>query len=152
MGQGDPFHEAAFYITRRMRSEWVNEETDVLIERLKFMDKAPRLALTWGTRRNPRKGLGRKIPPPPATALTPKLFARWPMLRATSSPSLSANSALTRSLKRMSEEFCPRWHGEHRRHDPTRQFLGATMGATMHLAGQKAKLLHYVTLSIQLLL
>jgi len=64
MGQDDTFHEAVFYITRRMRSEWVNEETGVLIERLKFMDKAPRLALTWGTRRKPRRCLTPKVPPP----------------------------------------------------------------------------------------
>ena len=37
----------------------------VLVERLKFMDKSPRLALTWGTCRKPRKRLARKVPPPP---------------------------------------------------------------------------------------
>ena len=64
MGGHDNFHEAAFYVTRRMRAEWTNQETGVLIERLKFMAKAPRLALTWGTCRKPRKCLARKVPPP----------------------------------------------------------------------------------------
>ena len=65
MGGHRNFHEAAFYVTRRMRAEWVNEETGVLVERLKFMDKAPRLALTWGTCRKTRKCLTPKVPPPP---------------------------------------------------------------------------------------
>jgi hypothetical protein len=65
MGGQHNFHEAAFYVTRRMRAEWVNEETGVLIERLKFMDKAPRLALTWGTCRKQRNCLAGKVPPPP---------------------------------------------------------------------------------------
>jgi hypothetical protein len=58
-------HDAAFYVTRRMRAKWSNEETDVLVVRLKFMDKAPRLAVTWGTCRKPRKRLANKVPPPP---------------------------------------------------------------------------------------
>jgi hypothetical protein len=65
MGQHDTFHEAAFYVTRRMRAEWANEETGVLVERLKFMHNAPRLALTWGTCRKPRRCLARKVPPAP---------------------------------------------------------------------------------------
>ena len=65
MGGHDTFHEAAFYVPRRMRAEWANEETGVLIELLKFMHKAPRLVLTWGTWRKPRKRLTRKAPPPP---------------------------------------------------------------------------------------
>ena len=67
MGGHDTFHEAAFYVTRRMRAEWANEETGVLIERLKFMcmDKAPRLVVTWGTCRKPRKCVARKVAPRP---------------------------------------------------------------------------------------
>ena len=57
MGGHRNFHEAAFYVTRRMRAEWANEETGVLVERLKFMETAPRLAVTWGTSRKPRKRL-----------------------------------------------------------------------------------------------
>jgi DTW domain-containing protein YfiP len=64
MGGQRDFHEAAFYVTRRMRAEWANEETEVLVERLRFMHKAPRLVLTWGTWRKPRKCLARKVPPP----------------------------------------------------------------------------------------
>jgi hypothetical protein len=58
------FHEAAFYVTRRMRAEWANDESGVLVERLKFMHKAPRLVLTWGTWRKPRKRPARKPPAP----------------------------------------------------------------------------------------
>jgi hypothetical protein len=65
MGGPRNFHEAAFYVTRRTRAKWADEETGVLVERLKFMDKSPRLALTWGTCRKPRKRLARKVPPPP---------------------------------------------------------------------------------------
>jgi hypothetical protein len=65
MGGHRNFHEAAFYVTRRIRGEWADDETGPLVERLKFMDKAPRLALTWGTWRKPRRRLACKVPPPP---------------------------------------------------------------------------------------
>jgi len=48
-----------------MLTDRADEETGVLVERLKFMDKAPRLALTWGTCRKPRRCLARKVPPAP---------------------------------------------------------------------------------------
>jgi hypothetical protein len=66
MGEHGNFHEAAFYVTRRMRAVWATEETAILIERLTFMDTAPRLVCTWGSCRNPRKRLARKITPTPA--------------------------------------------------------------------------------------
>jgi hypothetical protein len=55
MGTDDDFHGAAFYVTRRMRAEWVDEDSKVLVARLKFLNTAPRLVLTWGSCRKPRK-------------------------------------------------------------------------------------------------
>lgn len=64
MDTDDDFHGAAFYVSCRTRADWVDEETDVLVARLKFLATAPRLVFTWGTWRRTRKVSRRKGPHP----------------------------------------------------------------------------------------
>jgi hypothetical protein len=56
-------HPAAFYVTQRKPADWLHDDDAVLVERFKFVAKAPRLLFTLGTwrktrRKSQRRGAG----------------------------------------------------------------------------------------------
>lgn len=56
MRRNDDFHQAAFYVSRRARSEWVEDDATTLVGRFTFLAERPRMVFAWGTwRARPRR-------------------------------------------------------------------------------------------------